>query len=277
MDQIFVRNGGFGKLGDSVLMEPALAAFGESRQCKIFFNVEFNLGHDQLFEDHPYIVPIPSIPPNVIPQFQTDSSRAFHEAHAREIPFGAGYFSQFDLDYRKYRNHYKSYYIDKISRDDLKSHKYYDYIGLVPNGYSCVSRDSTTGEINTGRRPNVQPSRDWWKVILDILDGPKVSLSSSKGSWDCIQFPGIEVAKTESMIDLLTTLKACRLLISVETGTLHLTSATKTPTVFLCSATPPFFSKPDTRVSVIRAEYADMFSKGDCVNSCFVLLERGYE
>lgn len=273
-DCLYIRNHGYGKIGDTIVSEPAITALAEKEQRKVLFCVNFQNRHEDLYAGHPWIIPIRETIRDRTPDYEVNHSDAFHTAHARNIPFGAGFFNQLGMIHEGKRVHYRNYAIEEISRESLKDHACYDSIIIVQNGYSCASRDSTTGQLKQHTRPNVQPPQEWWLPVLESISKDRKIFSLSANSlWDFIKFDNIPNINNDSLFEVLRVLKAASLVMSVETGILHLLSATKTKTCFLSCATPSVFAKPDTRCEVVRAWFADELRTGDVIKAIYKLLE----
>jgi hypothetical protein len=164
---------------------------------------------------------------------------------------------------RECRFHYKYF-------GELENNTTYLPIIIVPYGYSCTGR-------TPGNRPNVQPLTEWWRPIVKFCEfdvkpsRPVIALMSNNLEWE----PELDFVMSwrgKSMRTILHLMSSSSLLISVETGILHLASATKTPTIFLSSATPATFAAPDTRCKIIRAPYADMFDQDEVITAAKELL-----
>jgi hypothetical protein len=270
---MWIKNNGVGKVGDTIVAEPALTAFAKQEKTKIFYDVDFTKKHEDLFIGHPYIIPVPRVLEVIKPDYEVSHSKAFGISHAKMIPFGAGFFEQLGMNHEGNRVHYNNYYINDPFNPVIID-KFVDSVVIVPNAYSCTSRDSTTGQPSSLHRPNCQPPIAWWEPVLDSLRDHKVFTLSSNSSWDWVRFPEIENVECPTLLYLLKALKSAKLLISVETGTLHLASATKTPTVFLSSATPTVFAKPDTACRVVRSWYADEFRISETIKAIEDLLAK---
>ncbi len=273
-DNIYVNNFGYGKVGDTIVCEPALTALAEREQRKISFVVDFNNNHQELFTGHPWIEPIGETIRDRKSDYDANISDAFHTAHAKCIPFGAGFFHLYGLNYEGKRVHYKNYEIDKFSHESLSDHPCYNAIVIVPNGYSCTSRDSTTGQPKPNSRPNIQMPKEKWIELFKFFPKDRKVFSIAKDTaWDWLKFDDVPNLDTNSFIEILKILKAAALIISVETGILHMISAVNRPSIFLNAGTIPTFSKPAGPCKSVIAYKADEFRITDIVRSMDELLE----
>lgn len=222
-----------GKMGDCILAEPAInaAAIADGEPADVYVVPKYRF----LFEGHPWIRLVDE--PHAEPDVTTDSSIAYHGGHFGRIPFAAGYFTQFGLPVRPSdRVHYERYRMRPVTRVNR--------IILSPFCLSC-------GRFS-GHEPNVTPPWSFWEPVIKAAPYPVFAIGHPVT-------PMIEwctnIKTTDDALHwLYDFINESRLLISVETGLLHLVSAMKIPTVFLSTATPIVFAKPDTRCEVVRSE-----------------------
>ncbi len=275
MDNLYINNHGYAKVGDTIICEPSLTALAEREQRKIDFIVCFDKGHDELFYGHPWINPIHQTIRDKPFDYECLVSDAFHEAHAKAIPFGAGMFTQFGLNHVGKRVHYKNYEMDKFPKESLKDHPCYNQVVIVPNGYSCTGRDSTTGQPKPGARPNIQLPHHMWMEVLDAVPKDRKIFSISQDNpWDYLKFDCAKIMDTTSFMEILKILQAAALIISVETGILHMCSSVKTNVIFLNAATPSFFSTPNCPCKNVRGWYADEIRTSEVIKEMNMILDK---
>ncbi len=247
-----VANPHVGKIGDTILMEPACDAYALANDCQI--HLECDGRHAALFKGHPRVIPVaPGAP--ALADFTLDTGKAFHWSHEHRLPHGAGFFHQFGMDIQKgQRLHYRNFFSESVAR-------FKDAILIVPFAHSCTSRDSTTGALKPGARANLQPPMEWWEPIqrwTSTTPWDTFILCGNDTGWDWDhEWTGACVVRGLSFDETVVAMTFAKLLISVNTGLLHIASGTKTPTVYVCSGTPPNFSCPDTRVAIVTGETAD--------------------
>jgi hypothetical protein len=264
IDEVFINFTHAGKIGDTAVVEPALREFGRAHGVRI--NIHVARHHLDMFRGHPCIVPSAEPFPDRW-TVKVDLDAAFFRAHADGTAFGAGFFPQLGLARTEStRVHYRNYYYESLIKKNVDISVFDGATLVVPYSHSCRSRDGSTGRLMPGSSPNAQPPQSWWKEVIAGLPGPVVALVGAESAWNP-PFPFCEEARDLSMHQIFTALLLCRSMVSVETGILHLTSATKTPTVFLSSATPVTFARPDTDCVVVRGETALHFSARDVIRA----------
>jgi hypothetical protein len=283
-DCIHVNNCSPGKVGDTAVMEPALACLAEAAGKRIFFNVA--VAHVPLFWAHPWIEAV--VTPSVSPDYTTDSNHAFHWASRNKMPFAAGHYDKLGLDPVGRRHYYRSWFAEAAvgSRNGLNCvagryqetlEKFEGSVLIAPYGRSCLSRSQVTGDVVSSRRPNLQPPYDWWPPVLEALG----KLGTHSGLYvngvdhrlDPALPGGLAGRVGPDLDHLLVALRVCKLLVTVETGILHLAHTCRTPTLFLSAGTLPFFSAPpDARVVFAKPEpdgvrYADRFDPDEVIQA----------
>lgn len=243
-------------------MEPALHAYAEKHKCKVLIPVF--PGHEFFYRNHPHVITQKERMDD--PDLRVDRFKAMHYASSVGLPVAAGYHFQLGLadaaDLSSLgRLHYKSFFMESVER-------FTDSVIIVPYGYSCCSRDGTTGAL-TGRRPNIQPPLSIWDDIIKSIptNYPIFVMCGTDTNWNWPHDfgPRVTVVRGLPIDETTVALRLCKCLISVDTGILHMTSGTKTPTVFLSCAMPPSYSSPRTTLELVRprGSYADEFSVKD--------------
>lgn len=197
-----------GKLGDLILQEPALSALGLPVQLYIS-SPEFR----PLFKNHPAITcvdkPLPDgreLSPELAMTWATHNSTYF----------GLGYFQQLGIDPAHYRHQFRLFY----------------ELPPVSGGYICLAPFAHTD--------NACPGPDYWGTLLGNFRTPVVSLGGASDP----EIPGSTSLRGLSWSAVCEVLAGCSLLISVETGILHLANACCQRVVFLSCATPRGFADP---------------------------------
>lgn len=258
------------KLGDSALMEPALHALARRDDRRIALHVCFDNGHDELYFKHPTIAPVPCAWDE--PDLTVDAVAALRHAERRVIPFGAAFFPP--LLGREAaptgRVHYEAHWLRKPPLGIAADPGFAGKVLIAHNSHSCRSRDKDTGLLRPGVAPDQQPPLGWWSDVLPHLP-PAVGLRGTKDPWD-LPLPGAEDVRGLSILGLLLAMRSARLLISVETGVLHLAAAAGVPTVYLSSCTHPTLCGPPGRCRVVRADRADRFDPSEVVSAARELL-----
>lgn len=218
------------RLGDGILIEPAISAWAEKHQDQV--ELYANPIHRPLFEHNPAIrlVDEPHAEPDIVP----NPTLALQFAWFLKVPFGAGYFQQFGL-HPHGRLHYEIF-----GEPFQETPERLERILIVPYARSCSG--------HAGKKPNIQPSPEWWLPILERLPLPAYTMGTS----DDATLPFTQPLKDLGFRQMVWEMRRSRLLISIETGPLHLASTAKVPTIFLSSATAIPVSKPNTDCQVIR-------------------------
>jgi hypothetical protein len=247
-DVFRVNNAGNNKLGDTAAAEPALCALAQRERRRISFQVCFDNGHDQLFRGHPAIDPVPRAHDD--PDYTVDVSAACLQALEHDVHFGAGFYHQFGLPAG--RVHFRSF------APPTPDARFRGRVLIAHNSHSCASRDRRTGLLIPGAVPSTQPPLEWWSPIVAACPSPPLALAGSKDGWD-LDLPGIETVRGLSVSGLLAALRSASLLISVDTGVLHLATTCGVPVVYLRSARPAGHVDPGGRTEVVYAERADRF------------------
>jgi Glycosyltransferase family 9 (heptosyltransferase) len=267
------------KLGDTILIEPAAYSYARNTgdRVELYVSPQFRC----LYQNHPYIRLLDDVPAD--PDLILNSDQAYGYSIENCLPFGAGYYPQFGQEFQPGdRCHYQSFSMLPVARNRTT-------IALTPHSHCDQSR--------LGLGPaNVEAPLSWWKPIVSKI---KNIYKIDKNFPECKQYvnaatvcgendeciPGsdrysslrFKNYRSGKFDDVLRFLSHVPLLVTVETGILHLASAAKVPTLFLSSATPPSFCRPDTRHEIVRADfpgewsYEEIFAKMDRL-----LSENGY-
>lgn len=251
----------FSLLGDTVMAEPAISAFCRRNRCCVglYVNPEFRW----FFEGFPYV--ILANQPYVDPSFTLSPSPAFTWAVAHEKPFAAGYFHQLGLEFTD--SDYPWYISPQLpSFAQFHSHGIPDVL-IAPFARSCHSHKG-------GPRNLTADEAFWPAVIAGITQRfPEAKIASlgskddpeMRGTWSLRGRPWPQVTQWMSMAPLL---------ITVETGILHLVRATETPeTIWLSCATPEFLSKP--HFGVLSRRMLAGFATEHCYQKGHVLRSDG--
>jgi hypothetical protein len=227
-------------LGDALLVEPAMTAWSIANggaKAGLYLS-PVNSAYRCLYEHNPAIEIVASdvleAPKTAGVVLIPDSESAYWEAHRLRMPFAAGYFKQFGLtpDPAKDRLHFKLFEDNGVA----------SWIGfnsgnacICPNARSCMS------SVYPGAHPNIKPPAEWWKPIVDFLHRYRGDAFEilNVGAPD-----GMNIAETRHWTGgdyraVANRMAASRLVISVETGLLHLAGGISgLPIIFLSSATP---------------------------------------
>ncbi|WP_422927495.1 hypothetical protein [Singulisphaera sp. PoT] len=220
------------RIGDTILIEPALAACAEAAgPIDLYVTPRYR----ELYEGNPAVrlAGIPHDDPDVVPS----AGEALAYAIDRNVPFAAVYFPQFGLEPRG-RLHYEIHGGPfQESPEPLRLRR----ILIAPYARSCHRHE--------GSAPNLEPDPGWWDPILRCLPLPAFTLGEEHDA----TLPNTQPMKGLPLRDVVWEMRRSSLLISVETGILHLAGAARIPSVFLSSATPENVSRPTSDCQVIRA------------------------
>lgn len=240
-----------GLIGDSILQEPAITARAIRDGHPIVVYVK-NIHIRELFNNNPFIF-LTSCPPVNDDWIRLSASDAFSWANQHNSYFGAGYFPQLGMVPRRdERVHFLTHWIDSsaLYRDPDKPLLPFSYILLAPFGRSCSS--PLTGEGNKTQ------TVAWWEELVRRLSeftGPTAIPLLSLGSRTDPMIEGTVNVRGESLTSVAGLLNYSRLLISIETGILHMASHLCRDVIYLNSATPHWFCGPMVpRCSVYRKD-----------------------
>lgn len=246
------------KLSDTILAEPAIFALGQLTGEKQ--DVWIDLNYRQLFDNHPWINILEQKPEN--PDVVIDYDKAYFDAIERQDYFGSGFFRQLEIEPLKgHRRHFK--YFDGYTYD------YRPYIAFAPFSYSC-------GSILSENNRNICPNNKFWKEFIDKivkLDSCIENCLFSLGSDKDPTFFDISNISGKNWRTVTNYLCRSRVLITVETGILHLATTCNVPTLYLSSATPEWFCKPKSPCEVVRADKPANFDPDEAVEKFHKLLK----
>ncbi len=125
----------------------------------------------------------------------------------------------------------------------------YPEVVIVPFAASCMSLQ--------GELANIMPSLDWWQPIVRAF--PEVACLASP-EWPAI--PGAVNLRDLTLVEALSVLAYAKVVITVETGLLHLASSVTDRIIYLSCATPVSLCTPPDALgkwTVFHASRTDMF------------------
>jgi ADP-heptose:LPS heptosyltransferase len=233
-----------GLIGDSVLKEPALFKLGQSTNQKIPCWIQPNLR--PLFAGHSFIESIDDCPADAQ---ELSCSEAMRWASHFGQPFAAGYFGQLGLP---------------VEPGDRLHFRLFAELPPV-----VAPADIAFATFARSCSGNIRPPDAFWDALLERLGQPVLSL----GAADDPELPGTINVRGMGLLDVAGLLANVKVLVSVETGLLHLANACCQRVVFLSSATPIHLCKPICpHVEVVRAFHPSLFSVDDTLSAINRLL-----
>lgn len=223
---------GGAKIGDTILQEPAIAAYARRTGVRPKWCLDDRLR--PLFAGHPDI----DVTDDPTGGIELSCMKAFEWAVSRGRYFSEGYWHQLGLDGPAEGER------TRIKVPALPSHFADPRVVLCPFCDCCRSRE--------GGPANVCPPAEWWSSFYDAFGGSPVVLGrEGSPKWD---WPNVAYYYGFDLLHVLADLTDAKVVVSVETGLLHLASAVTDRIVFLSTATPQTLCVPPGATwKVIRA------------------------
>lgn len=256
---------GYGKVGDTLMTEPALYELGRRYDKKIKYFCPKKV--HGIFINHPYIEPIEE--PFEKPDYYISALESLYWASENYTPVSHGAFHQVRIQVdNSMRDRYKSFNENEISIEFENS------VLICPYSHCCRSRNWGDGTRN-GNPPNVMPGLSWWDKVIDAIpvNYNVFVICGSNKEWDwphrfgrAIRIEGLGYRET------LAAMRASSLCIAVNTGLAHLAASTNTPLILLSCIGPVYESSTAIHVRAPN-ERADLFNQDEVISKALEILK----